>query len=137
MSADLDAAVAKVKPGDEVTATFRLAGYGKTHTVRGTIWRTAPGSLAVGREVVCLQNGVPGHYLIRLVINKPASDPEPPIGSVVLDADDEAWQLLPYGPPGTPYWQSAAGNTSLSWDRLNDLYAPLRVIYTPELDVAI
>lgn len=134
MNADLDATLARLKPGDEVTATFCISFYGDAFTITGTIWGPTSGALAVGRETVRFKNGARGHFLTDLVINKPAPDPEPPMGSVVLDADDKAWQLLPYGPLGTPYWESAAGNTRLSWWRLNDIYAPLRVIYTPEVE---
>lgn len=135
MSADFDATVARVKPGDEVTATFRLVHDAtETFVVSGTTWVTDIGSLAVGYEVVRFTDGLPGPDLRGLVIKKPASDPEPPAGSVVLDTDNEAWQLLPSVSTGTVFWVSAADNTRLSWHQLGHVCGPLRVIYTPEVE---
>lgn len=130
MSAGLDAIVAKVKPGDEVTATFCIRFDGDAFTITGTIWGSTSGALAVGRETVRFKNGARGHFLTDLVITKPAPDPEPPIGSVVLDQEGDAWQCYRFGAKAV--WRSLGDDMALSWDSISDLFGPLRVIYTPE-----
>lgn len=133
MNAALDAILAKVKPGDEVTATFQRDDERQTYTVSGTVWLTALRSLAVGNEIVSFLGGQPGTGLNDVVIKKPAPDPEPPIGSVVLDDDGDAWQSPRGGTDQPRQWWCVGIGTPRSWERLTDVFGPLRVIYTPEV----
>ena len=55
-----------------------------------------------------------------------AIPPEPPRGSVVLDKQGYAYQR------GEHTWQAATKYTAVSWESLNQFYAPLSVVYTPE-----
>lgn len=130
MSADLDATLAKVKVGDEVTATLDMEDCG-TFVLIGRVWLTALRSLAVGPHILRFSNGNAGSSLIDLVINKPALDPEPPIGSVVLDDQGDAWQSYRFGREAV--WRSVGDDSVLSWERFTDIFGPVRVVYTPEV----
>lgn len=130
MSADLDATLARLKPGDRVVATIEDPGPEGTYSVSGIVWETNH-RLHVGGKTVRYPDGTRGYWLTDLVINKPAPDPEPPIGSVVLDDDWIAWQCF-WGGSGQ-LWRSTGIGKPWTWERLSDTCGPLRVIYTPEV----
>lgn len=130
MSADLAATVAQVKPGDEVTATFH-DDYANTYAVSGAIWKSQSGALLVGRNIVRFPSVRQHSWLTDLVINTPAPYPEPPIGSVVLDDQGDAWQSYRFGREAV--WRSVGDDSVLSWERFTDIFGPVRVVYTPEV----
>lgn len=145
MSADLVATLARVKVGDEVTATFHELVVGGSYfvsqgagvwSIRGTVY-AHDGDLRVGSRTVRFSDGVLRPWLIDLVINKPAPDPEPPIGSVVLDKIGDAWQRTVGDQSGGSWWASCLAwpyPNEITWDRLSEAAGPLRVIYTPEVE---
>ncbi len=58
---------------------------------------------------------------------KPPFPPEPPVGSVVIDNDGDAWQRNPEAAktqPGTE-WVSAMGIDPTSWAYLNETHGPI------------
>ncbi len=60
---------------------------------------------------------------------------QPPVGSVVLDVDGDAWQRhvdILNGDAWHVASQQAFVGTS-TWDTLSSKYGPLTVIYTPEV----
>lgn len=73
---DLHATVARVKVGDEVTATFHCYDERKTYAVVGTVWMDPQRCLAVGDNLVRFWDGRPAYKLTDLVINRPAPDTE-------------------------------------------------------------
>ena len=140
MSDNLDATLARLKVGDEVTATFHEAeihgNYASTQgagvwSIRGTVYGHGA-DLRVGGRTLRFSDGLRRPWLIDLVIEEPAPDPEPPIGSVVLDQDGDAWQRTVGDQSGGSWWASWPYPSEITWDRLSKAAGPLRVIYAPE-----
>lgn len=137
MRDNLDATLARLKVGDEVTATFHenviggkvmIQGAG-IWSIRGTVYGYGA-DLRVGSRTLRFSDGLRRPWLIDLVIEEPAPDPEPPIGSVVIDDDGDAWQCF-WGGSGQ-LWRSTGIGKPWTWERLSDTCGPLRVIYTPK-----
>jgi hypothetical protein len=54
-------------------------------------------------------------------------EPEPPVGSVVLDVDGDAWQRLHTG------WGMVRADETASWNYVStEIGGPPKIIYTPE-----
>lgn len=58
-------------------------------------------------------------------------DPEPFVGSVVLDRDGLAWQRAAIEFGDQPWW-AASDDPDLSWAQLDDQHGPLTVIHKAE-----
>ena len=114
---EIEKVLAALNPGDEIELTFRRRvidassswvttkepGGGSRDWRPGDLWRWQGQINVVSR---CL--------------------PEPPVGSVVLDRDGDAYQR------GQHTWEGAAKRYCVSWESLKNHYGPVRVIYTPE-----
>lgn len=125
----LQQAVAKVKPGDELTAVFRT-DFAGAYAVSGRAWES-DGDVFVGHEMVRTWGGRPVSGLEDLFIHKAALEPEPPMGSVVIDRYQTMWQRC--NKEDEEGWHTCLHlHQTEKWQTLQDHLAPIRVIWTPE-----
>ena len=113
---DLRAAVAAIRPGDEVTARASL--YGNEATVTGKAWEDGSGSVSLGPFILRHDGGLPGIYLTAVLSHTPAA-PTEPMGrwAVVTDRHDAVWVRDEHD-PARP-WQGRQ-----LWDDLVSVAAP-------------
>lgn len=77
-----------------------------------------------------LGTGLSRNYIDRddsdhVVSIEKMDDPEPAVGSVVVDKDGDAWQR------SGKEWDSAVGLSSREWSALSKWFGPAKVVYTP------
>jgi len=73
---------------------------------------------------------IPGVVHRLVVPPEMIREPEPPVGSVVIDRYGDVWQRR-HRSGWTLAWGVICG---LTWDNLNKEFGPVRVIWTPEDD---
>lgn len=55
---------------------------------------------------------------------------EPPMGSIVVDCDNDAWQHR-YGG-----WYMSGNGEPYAWDVLVDEYGPLTLVWSPDAEIS-
>jgi|SRR5581483_967282 len=114
------------KPGDKVRVTFEAEfvkiGYAIDPDKTGTTFKYED-----------LEFRVPNRVMLSAPeVLSPALPPEPPVGSVVLDAKGRAWQRRGSF-KGASRWKATHHRMGeATWESLNLAVGPLRVLYNPE-----
>lgn len=124
----IEETIASLNPGDYVRVAVGARGRHPGFAIQGNCWVDQYQSLWVGNVVLRRDaNGGFSNAVTRIEIVSRALPPEPPVGSVVLDFDGDAWQRNGVG------WASPEFRHGVqSWEGLNRDLGRLRVIYTPE-----